>query len=201
MTDQAPGPEVADDATRQRGPGPEAGHGPAGEAPTGDALAAARELAARLQRLCVARGLTVATAESWTGGLIGHVITEEPGSSAYFLGGAVTYADAVKAAILGVPESALRAHGAVSAQVAAAMAEGARTRYGADLALAVTGIAGPDGGSEAKPVGLTYVALADAAGAQVRRFQWHGDRAANKVRSAEAALQLALDRLSGEPGA
>jgi nicotinamide-nucleotide amidase len=170
-------------------PGDGAGHKP------DDPLVAVRELAARLQRRCVDRGLSFATAESCTGGLIGHVVTEHPGSSAYYAGGAITYADEVKAALLGVPEATLRAHGAVSAQVAAAMAEGAQRRFGTDLAVAVTGIAGPDGGTDAKPVGLTYVAVAGVAGSEVRRHLWHGDRAANKIRSAEAALRLVLDRL------
>lgn len=160
-----------------------------------DPLTGARELAAAVQARCVRAGLSLATAESCTGGLIGHVITEHPGSSAYYAGGAVTYSDAVKEAQLGVSPLALRAHGAVSAQVAAAMAEGACRRFATDLAVAVTGIAGPDGGSEAKPVGLTYVAVAGVAGLEVRRHLWHGDRASNKIRSAEAALQLLLERL------
>ena len=165
-----------------------------------DPLAAARELAERLQARCVRAGLTLATAESCTGGLVGHVATERPGSSAYYLGGVIAYADRIKADVLGVPEAALLAHGAVSAQVAAAMAEGVLRRYRADLAVAVTGVAGPDGGSEAKPVGLTYVAIAGVAGAEVRRHLWHGDRTANKVASAEAALRLALDRLGEGTG-
>ncbi|HXQ95483.1 MAG TPA: CinA family protein [Candidatus Acidoferrales bacterium] len=163
-------------------------------APT-DPLAVVRDLAARVQRRCVSTGLSLVTAESCTGGLIGHAITEHPGSSAYYAGGAVAYSDAAKSDLLDVPQATLRAHGAVSAQVAAAMAEGARRRLGADLAVAVTGIAGPDGGSDAKPVGLTYVAVAGVAGNEVRRHVWHGDRADNKVRSAEAALRLLLDRL------
>ena len=189
-------------------PGPpiEAGAPSGADATAGDVLAArdmleaARALAARLQSLCTSRGLRFATAESCTGGLIGHLITEQPGSSAYYVGGAVTYSDAVKARVLDVPETSLRAHGAVSAQVATAMAEGAVRRFAADLAVSATGIAGPDGGSEAKPVGLTYVAVAGVAGTEVRRYLWHGDRGANKIRSAEAALQLALDRLGeGSP--
>ena len=171
-----------------------------GASPPADLLAAARELAARLQARCVRTGLTLATAESCTGGLVGHVITEQPGSSAYYLGGVVAYADRTKAGLLDVPEATLAAHGAVSAQVAAAMAEGVLRRCGADLAVAVTGIAGPEGGSEAKPVGLTYVAIAGVAGTEVRRHLWHGDRVANKVESAEAALRLALERLGEGTG-
>jgi PncC family amidohydrolase len=149
----------------------------------------------RLYRVCVERGLTVSTAESCTGGLVAHVITEIAGSSAYFLGAFVTYADDVKRDQLGVPAELLAAHGAVSAQVARAMAEGARARLGSDLAVAITGIAGPGGGSAEKPVGLTYVAVADGDGADVRRHLWTGDRSANKRDSAAAALDLLLERL------
>jgi PncC family amidohydrolase len=149
----------------------------------------------RLYRVCVERSLTVSTAESCTGGLVAHAITEIAGSSAYFLGAFVTYADDVKRDQLGVPAELLAAHGAVSAQVARAMAEGARARLGTDLAVAITGIAGPGGGSAEKPVGLTYVAVADGDGADVRRHLWTGDRSANKRDSAAAALDLLLERL------
>jgi PncC family amidohydrolase len=155
-------------------------------------------LAERLQATCLARGLTVSVAESCTGGLVADAITDTPGSSAYFLGGIVSYADAAKIALLGVPAEVLASHGAVSAQVARAMAEGAHRQFSADVAAAVTGIAGPDGGSEAKPVGLTYVAVADAAGADVRRFVWSGDRAANKEASAAAVLEFLIERATGE---
>ena len=152
-------------------------------------------LAERLFTVCVERGLTVATAESCTGGLVAHTITEIAGSSAYFLGGFVPYADDVKRDQLGVPAELLASHGAVSAQVARAMAEGARARLGTTVALSITGIAGPGGGSGEKPVGLTYVAVADQAGADVRRHLWSGDRSANKRDSAAAALELLLERL------
>ena len=152
-------------------------------------------LAERLNESCLARALTVATAESCTGGLVAHVITEIAGSSAYFRGGFVTYADDVKRDELGVGQELLDAHGAVSAQVARAMAEGARARLGADVAVSITGIAGPGGGSAEKPVGLTYVSVADHAGVDVRRHLWTGDRSANKRDSAVAALELLLERL------
>jgi PncC family amidohydrolase len=154
------------------------------------------DLAERVGATCRATGRTLATAESCTGGLVAHLITEVPGSSTYFLGGLVTYADGVKTALADVPAPVLEAHGAVSAQVAVAMAAGARRRLGTDLAVAVTGVAGPDGGSEAKPVGLTYVAVADAAGDAVRRYQWSADRSGNKRASAAAALSLVLERLA-----
>jgi PncC family amidohydrolase len=160
-----------------------------------DPLADLSGLAVRLGERCSARGLTVATVESCTGGLIGHLITEVSGSSAYFVGGYVTYSDGLKRASVGVGDDVLAAHGAVSAQVAMGMATGGRERTGADLAVSVTGIAGPDGGTAQKPVGLTYVAVADADGVTVRRFTWLGDRAENKRRSAEAALELLLERI------
>ena len=156
------------------------------------------DLADRLQARCVERGLTVATAESCTGGLVAHLLTEVPGSSAYLRGGIVAYADEVKRAELGVPADVLAAHGAVSAQVALAMAEGVRSRLGTDLGVGVTGVAGPDGGSEAKPVGLVYVAVAGLGPAVVRRFLWPGDRSENKRSSAEAALEMLLARVDVE---
>jgi PncC family amidohydrolase len=155
------------------------------------------ELAARLQSLAVARDITIATAESCTGGLVGHSITANSGSSAFYRGGIVSYADDVKIELLGVPPEAIERHGAVSAQVAVAMAEGVRSRVGADLGVAVTGVAGPEGGSDAKPVGLTYVATAGPDGHEVRRHVWDGDRAYNKTRSAAAALELVTAVLAG----
>ncbi|MFL5680970.1 MAG: CinA family protein [Chloroflexota bacterium] len=157
----------------------------------GDALAA---LAERLQGICLGRSLTVGTAESCTGGLVASAITDGAGSSGYFLGGVVAYADATKRDALDVPAALLDGHGAVSAQVARAMATGARDRLHASLAVSITGIAGPGGGTREKPVGLTYIAVADAAGIDVRKHVWTGDRAANKVSSAEAALELLIER-------
>lgn len=150
------------------------------------------DLAGRLQALCVERRLTVATAESCTGGLVAHLLTEVPGSSAYVRGGIVAYGDEVKRTELGVAADVLAAHGAVSAQVALAMAEGVRSRLATDLGVGVTGVAGPDGGSEAKPVGLVYVAVAGLGPAVVRRFLWPGDRSENKRSSAAAALEMLL---------
>jgi PncC family amidohydrolase len=154
-------------------------------------------LASGLQAAALARGLTVSTAESCTGGLIGHSLTAIAGSSDYYLGGVISYSNELKMRLLGVPRRALDHHGAVSAQVAVAMAEGARELTGADFAVSVTGVAGPGGGTEAKPVGLTYVAVARAGGHEVRRHQWMGDRAANKELSAAAALELLLELVEG----
>ncbi len=155
-------------------------------------------LAARLQQLALERGISVGTAESCTGGLIGHTLTAIAGSSAYYLGGVVSYSDALKVRLLDVPAGTIEHHGAVSAQVAVAMAEGARERLGCDFAVSVTGVAGPAGGTEAKPVGLTYVAAAGPRGHRVERHLWDGDRAANKEHSAAAALELLLALVEGE---
>lgn len=165
---------------------------------TGSGSAALAELAERLQHLAITQGVTVGTAESCTGGLVGHAITAVPGSSAYYLGGIISYADRLKVALLGVAASTIDRHGAVSAQTAVAMAEGLRERLACDLAVAVTGVAGPDGGSAAKPVGLTYVAVAGPAGHQVERHTWDGDRAANQERSAEVALTMLIAALDGD---
>ncbi len=155
-------------------------------------------LAARLQGLALERGFSVGTAESCTGGLVGHRLTAIPGSSAYYLGGVVSYSDALKVDLLGVPAETIDHHGAVSAQVAVAMADGARARLGCDYAVAVTGVAGPDGGTAAKPVGLTYVAAAGPLGHRVERHVWDGDRAANKEESAAAAIELLLALVTEE---
>ena len=151
-------------------------------------------LVGQLQERCLRRGLTVATAESCTGGYIAKSITDMAGSSSYFRGGVVSYSNEVKMRLLGVPADQLAAHGAVSAQVARSMATGVLAATGADLAVAVTGISGPGGGSPAKPVGLTYVAVADATGVDVRRFVWQGDRVANREATVRAALELLLER-------
>lgn len=161
----------------------------------GDPLEALEALAARLQATCLARQATVAVGESCTGGLVAATLTAIPGSSGYFLGGVVSYADSAKRDLLGVDPTILAAHGAVSAQAARAMAVGVRERFGATLGASVTGIAGPDGGSPAKPVGLTYVGIADAAGEDVRRVVWSGDRASNRQASAVAVLEMLLERV------
>ncbi len=154
----------------------------------------------QVQQAFLARGLTLATAESCTGGLLAGRITGVAGSSAYFLGGVVSYSNDAKIALLGVEASALAAHGAVSEVVACQMARGARQRLGADLALSVTGVAGPGGGTPDKPVGLTWIGLADARGERAARFVWESDREGNRARSVEAALQLALAWAQGSQG-
>jgi nicotinamide-nucleotide amidase len=169
---------------------------PSPRAPTDDELDAA---ARRLGRALVARGWQMASAESCTGGLVGHVITQVPRSSDHYLGGVVSYSDAVKHELLEVPPELLERVGAVSAEVAEAMTTGALDRFpAARLALAVTGIAGPDGGSADKPVGLTYVAAGVREGrAVVERHTWPHDRSGNKRASALAAIELAT-RLASE---
>ena len=137
-----------------------------------------------------ARAWTLSTAESCTGGLVAARLTAIPGASASFLGSVVAYADDVKRAELGVPAEILREHGAVSAETAAAMARGARERLGADVAVAVTGIAGPDGGTEEKPVGLVYLHAEGPDGGRGREFSFPGDRASIRARATVGALHL-----------
>jgi len=149
--------------------------------------------------LCRARGLTLATAESCTGGLVAARLTSVPGSSDVVLGGVVAYSNAVKQAELGVPAELLARHGAVSAEVAAAMAEGARARLGADVAVSVTGIAGPDGGSPEKPVGLVYLHAEGPEGGIGREFSFPGDRASIRARSVVGALHLVRRLLTQSP--
>ncbi len=153
------------------------------------------ELAERLQGICLGRGITVGLAESCTGGLIAASLTAVPGSSGYFLGSLVTYADATKEALLDVPAATLLTHGAVSAQTARAMAVGARERLGATVAASVTGISGPDGGSAEKPVGLTYLGLSAAGVTDVRRHVWAGDRDANRTESARAVIMWLVEHV------
>jgi nicotinamide-nucleotide amidase len=140
--------------------------------------------------LCGARGLTLATAESCTGGLVAARLTSVPGSSEVVLGGVVAYANEVKERELGVPAALLEEHGAVSAEVAAAMARGARERLGADVAVSVTGVAGPGGGTAEKPVGLVHVHAEGPDGGLGRELAFPGDRAAIRARSVVIALHL-----------
>jgi len=145
--------------------------------------------------LLVERGWRLATAESCTGGLIGSRITDIPGSSAYFAGGIISYAYDAKVRLLGVPWSVLEEHGAVSEPVVRYMAEGARRALAAEVGIAVSGIAGPGGGSPEKPVGTTWIALSTPEGTWARRFVWHNDRIGNKKATADQTLRWLVDYL------
>jgi PncC family amidohydrolase len=177
-------------------------------APDMDAATAAPRLAEafpearRLGDLLRGRGLRVAVAESCTGGLLGAALTAAPGSSDYMLGGVVAYADAVKSAQLGVDAELIRARGAVSEEVARAMAGGVRARLGAELGVAITGVAGP-GASEGKPAGLTWVAVAGPGPDALRTRRLDGDqgREGNRAAAVRAALELAEAALAGAGGA
>lgn len=147
----------------------------------------------QLGHLLLARNYWIATAESCTGGLITHRLTNISGCSAYVVGGVVAYSNSVKMQLLNVPETTLNTHGAVSQPTAEAMVTGALTLFDADIAISVTGIAGPGGGSEDKPVGLTYIGCGVRDGrVRVERHIWPGDRLAVKSASADAALRLAI---------
>src|SRR5207248_2980118 len=136
------------------------------------------------------KGYTLAIAESCTGGLVGHMVTREPGASDFLLVDAVTYANSAKTRLLGVDEDVIRGHGAVSQEVAAAMAEGVKRVSGADVALSLTGIAGPTGGNADKPVGLVYIAVAGPGGTTVKERRFAGDRHQIQTLAAYAGLHL-----------
>ncbi len=153
------------------------------------------DLAAVVLQAAGERGVRLGTAESCTGGLLGGRLTDIPGSSTGYAGGVVCYANELKISLLGVPPDLIEAHGAVSEPVARAMAEGAVERLGVDVAVSVTGIAGPDGGSEDKPVGTVWIGLAGAGAAETRRIVFGGGRHEVRARAAQAALYLTLGRL------
>jgi nicotinamide-nucleotide amidase len=162
----------------------------------------ADDLAAVVGRLLKTRGRTIALAESCTGGLVSTLLTDVPGSSEYFLGSVVSYANEAKERLLGVSAETLRAHGAVSAPSAAEMARGARERFDADLAVAITGIAGPDGGTAEKPVGTVFFAIASRDGSVLgKRRLLLGDRAVVRRTSALHALEMLRRLLLGAPEA
>jgi nicotinamide-nucleotide amidase len=173
-----------------RVPLPTGGGAPGAESPVDP-------LVRRLHERLRGSGLTLAVAESCTGGLLAAAITDQPGSSAYFKGGVVAYSAEIKERLLGVPPELLQRHGAVSAEVAEAMAEGARRALDADLAVSITGIAGPEADGTEKPVGLTHVWLAAAGGGDGRRFVFPGDRWANRRQAVSEALALLLARVGG----
>lgn len=149
-----------------------------------------------LGALLMAKAWTLATAESCTGGLIGHRITNVAGSSAYYIGGVVSYSNDAKERLLGVKHESLIEHGAVSETVAREMADGARRRLGVDVAVAVTGIAGPGGGTAEKPVGLVYMAVCGANWARAERNVFAGDRDQIKSQTADRALRLLSEAIA-----
>ena len=170
--------------------------GPSGGAPE-------PSLAAELGKALRGTGLTVSVAESATGGMVGAAITEEPGSSAYFVGGVIAYSNELKTSELGVPPALLTSVGAVSREVAEAMARGARDRFGTSLAVSVTGIAGPDSAGSSKPVGLTYIAVASEIGVSSSEFRFTGDRLSNRRESTTQALRMliaAVHSVGSRPG-
>ena len=154
-------------------------------------------LEVRVGALLRQRGLTLATAESCTGGLLGHRLTNVTGSSDYYLGGVIAYANTAKVALLRVDAELLAREGAVSAAVALQMASGVRRRLRADIGVATTGIAGPSGGSPEKPVGLVYIALAAPGGERCEQHVWPYDRLGNKEATVDRALGMVLEYLEG----
>ena len=151
-----------------------------------------------LHEYMYARGLKLTAAESCTGGLVSHRITNVSGSSEYYPGGIVSYSNEAKAGLLGVSWDTLNLHGAVSEETVLEMARGARKLFGAEIAVSISGIAGPTGGTPEKPVGTTWVGLSTDDGEWARHFVWDGDREQNKSDSSEAALQFVLDYLEGK---
>jgi PncC family amidohydrolase len=156
----------------------------------------AQDLEEKVGELLSQRGWTLAVAESCTGGLVGHRITNVSGSSAYFEGGVISYSNEVKEHVLGVPLETLIDHGAVSKETVLAMARGVRRLLGTDVAVSITGIAGPTGGTPEKPVGLVYIGLAAEDAESAEKHIWAGDRESNKAQTAEAALKLLFSYLS-----
>jgi PncC family amidohydrolase len=152
-------------------------------------------LAKRLGRLCVEKKLTLSVAESCTGGMIGAAITAVPGSSAYFSGGVVSYRNEMKHNVLGVPKLVLEKNGAVSAETVTAMVKGVRRLCKTDCAIAVSGIAGPDGGTKKKPVGLVYIGI--GSGKKVRSFKYYfkGDRQEIRRQTVEKALERMIEEV------
>jgi len=149
-------------------------------------------------KLLQERKLKFALAESCTGGLVGHRVTNVSGSSEYFEGSIVSYSYEAKAALLGVSWDTLNAHGAVSRETVLEMARGAKSVFNADVAVSISGIAGPGGGTSDKPVGTTWVGLAADGGEWALEFHFNGNREQNKISSADAALQVLLDYLQGK---
>lgn len=152
--------------------------------------------AGELADALIGGGMTIATAESCTGGLVAAALTDIPGVSQCFSGGVVSYANEAKRRMLGVPDSVLSTVGAVSAECACAMASGARERFGTDWAVSTTGIAGPGGATPEKPVGLVFIGVAGPSGVTAERMLFTGDRAAIRAAAVDTALGLVLKRVS-----
>lgn len=147
-------------------------------------------LAEGVGKLLRSKGLTVSVAESCTGGRLGDMLTDVPGSSDYFLGGIISYSNDAKVSLLGVNSRTLKAKGAVSEEVAVQMAVGARTKFGADIGIGITGVAGPAGGTPTKPVGLVYVAVSSRESSECSRNVFRGSRSSIKDQSARKALEM-----------
>lgn len=162
-------------------------------------LAMDEPLEVTVGKLLRSRGLRLAVAESCTGGLVGHLITNVPGSSTYYMGSVTAYAYEAKVRLLGVRWGTLEKYGAVSKETVVEMACGVRRALAADIGIAISGIAGPGGGTPEKPVGLVWIGLSAAGVDEAWKFIWSGDRLAVKEHSAEAALRLLTDYLSNGP--
>lgn len=156
-----------------------------------------KDILDKVSNLLKQKNYTVATAESCTGGLIAHTLTNISGSSDYFDRGIISYSNNAKIELLGVSEDILKEYGAVSEQVAKVMAEGVRTKSNVDIGIATTGIAGPTGGTNEKPVGLVYIGISTADNTVVKKFNFLGDRLQNKEETCNAALNMLLDILKG----
>ena len=154
-------------------------------------------LVEELASVAAKKGLTVSAAESCTGGLIGTAMTSHAGASSYFLGSAVTYSNESKERLLGVPRGILFAYGAVSRQTAACMSKGAVKLYGSDVAVAVTGIAGPGGATPEKPVGLVYISVSDGTRTVTSECRFSGNRAEIRVQTVLSALRMLIDFIEG----
>ncbi|MDP8298389.1 MAG: CinA family protein [Candidatus Tantalella remota] len=149
----------------------------------------------RLAKILKKKKKTLSLAESCTGGLIASRITDLSGSSDYFLGGVTAYSDNVKMSVLDVPRNIIKKNGAVSREVAKAMAEGAKARTSSDFSASVTGVAGPSGGTGRKPVGLAFIAFSDGKKTRTKKLQYKGDRGALKKKFSDAVLKLILDNM------
>jgi len=158
------------------------------------------EIETEAGRILADRGMTLAVAESCTGGLVGYRLTSVSGSSRYFLGGVLAYCDAVKSRELDVDMKLLRRVGAVSAEVAKAMAQGVRERFHADIGLSLTGVAGPDGGTDEKPVGLVFIGVAGEGWCEVKENRFDGDRETVRRSASASALVLLVESLRAGRG-